>query len=154
MPRKPRSEMSPEELRAFREGEAERSKKRRDRERLEREARAALAGDTPPKRRTPRKAQEPSRAPKESAAPFTQEPPRSVAPAFSMPQVPPRTLVRAGQLAGQLEALFASGGTVALAAEDDARQWLGDTPIARSVVSELLTVAGWQDAYEDWAASL
>ena len=83
------------------------------------------------------------------AAPEVAAPPAAV---FAAPAISPRIYIRAGHLAGRLEAVFESEGAVALAKEDEAREWLHGSPIAQSIVGELLTTAGFLDEYQAWAS--
>jgi hypothetical protein len=147
----------------FEEAEAERERKRvaayqrRQQEKALREAAQSLRAAMDPK---PARSQ--GSSPKSSAA--TQE---RTMPATSpgvaaltgpgvlkLAPVSPRVYVRAGKLAGFLQAYFDSAGSLLLFGEEDARAWLRDTPIADSIVREELAVAGFQDAYEVWASAV
>ena len=144
-------EMSDDQKERERVRKREAARKRRQEEKAVREAQRALTGAPPP-----RPGRKPSAPP--TAAPATPHetaaatPPTQV-PSLTLTPISPRVFIRAGQLAGRLEAVFNSGGTFRIAAEDDARTWLRDTPMAASVVSELLSVAGYAEDYELWAAA-
>lgn len=154
MPRKPLDKMSPEELDAYHEKERERQARRRQNGRTTEKARKVVqriqnpTGDKTAAPKAPTKDVRPEGVRTDEPTAPTPTP----APAFSAPPVSPRLYIRAAHLAGYLEAMFGSGGAVALAKEDEARDWLHGSPLAQSVVGELLATAGFLEEYQAWAS--